>query len=210
MQVRQKFDLGGYVPASFINNNMPRILGVIGSMGNVFNKDSDVDEENLLKLANIVKNVPQTNTKEEEDRINMGKKFYMKTLTSKKVKKIQLDVVQMRQVQIEGEGLVRGFLETVVDAPIQDCVAFEFIKDSREKCKGLKKKRVVEQHIRKINDHTQLYLSSRNLGIPGFGTRTFRVACTWYKEENGKAFWIVYSPTKDLDEEFPLGKGVVR
>jgi hypothetical protein len=127
--------------------------------------------------------------------------------TSKKFKKLKSPDprVKMKFVQSEGESQGIGICEAIVDASLAECVAYEFIKDSREK-KAKDRYKLIE--TKKLNNHSQLYLSRRNLGIRGFSDREGRNFVCWQKEEGGKVCWTVYKDTNLLDEDFSMSAGI--
>jgi hypothetical protein len=77
----------------------------------------------------------------------------------------------------------------------------------------LKKKRVIMQHIKTVNEHSQLYYRLINLGLPGFSNREARCKVIWFKEESGgergKA-WIIYETTNELNEIIEKSKNAVQ
>jgi hypothetical protein len=50
----------------------------------VIKSDKDLDREELMSLANVIKNEPQDYSEEEKEAIREGKEFYMKCKASKK------------------------------------------------------------------------------------------------------------------------------
>jgi len=115
--------------------------------------------------------------------------------------------VTIKLVHNEGESLGVGFAQTIIDADLSTVVAYEFKKDSRERIAGLKKKRVVEQQIKKESNHSQLYYLSRDLGVPGLSNREYRLQCCWKRE--GNLVWTTYQPTISLNELVPAKLGDV-
>ena len=153
------------------------------SVGDTEQTDEEIDQAALEALANIIRNEPQDYTEEEEAVMRDGKEFYGKCMTSKKFKNVKTrdPRVKLKTGHLDGEGPVAGVCETIVDASLAECVAYEFIKDSREnKVKLGKKDKAIE--TKKLNDHSQLYLSRRNLGVRGFSDREFRTVCCWKKD----------------------------
>jgi hypothetical protein len=90
-----------------------------------------------------------------------------------------------------------------LDAPVEECTAYEFIKDSIKRQADLKNKNIVKQHVRRINNHSQLYLRIQNLGV-GFTLREGHSKIIWKKEAD-KA-WIIYEDTTELMDDIPLGR----
>ena len=143
----------------------------------VIKSDKDLDREELMSLANIIKNEPQDYSEEEKEAIRKGKEFYMKCKASKKFKDVKSPdpEVKMKLVHLEGESQAIGMCEAIVDTSLEECVAYEFIKDSREKLFKLGKKYKAIK-TKRLNGHSQLYLNSRNLGR-GLSEREWRAYC---------------------------------
>jgi hypothetical protein len=112
------------------------------SVGDTGQTDEEIDQAALEALANIIRNEPQDYTEEEEVVMRDGKEFYEKCMASKKFKKLKSPDprVKMTAVHLEGESLVVGLCEAVIDASLAECVAYEFIKDSRQRQAKLGKK----------------------------------------------------------------------
>jgi len=115
--------------------------------------------------------------------------------------------VPIKIVHNEGESLAVGLAQTIIDADLSTVVAYEFLKDSRERLAKLKEKRVIEQKIKKENHHCQLYFHSRDLGVRGLSNREYRLKCLWRTEED-KA-WVIYESTGNIDQGIPVKPGHV-
>ena len=74
----QHVDAGGYVPAKLVEKQTPKVLRVLKSAIESFEKDEEVDKTALASLAHIIKNEPQDYTKEEKAAIRKGKEVYEK------------------------------------------------------------------------------------------------------------------------------------
>jgi len=98
--------------------------------------------------------------------------------------------------------------EATIDANVEACAAYEFQKDSSAKFAGMKERRYKDLRVRKLNDHSQLYLNVRKLGITGLSDREWRMKCLWKREEDGTVT-TVYEDTLDLNENIPIGAGNV-
>jgi hypothetical protein len=89
---------------------------------------------------------------------------------------------------------------------VEECAAYEVNLDSRENRKILKERGITEYHIKKPNAHTQYYITTRNLGLPGFAPRDGRSKMTWFKQEDGKVI-IDVADTDKLQVDFPVKAG---
>mmetsp|Transcript_18700 Transcript_18700/g.38909 ORF Transcript_18700/g.38909 Transcript_18700/m.38909 type:complete len:1880 (-) Transcript_18700:55-5694(-) len=210
MDALQYFNLKGFVPSSFVYNALPGILGVVNNMKLIFQRDEEIDKTDLEELVETIKTSTESYSFDELAAITKGKEFYMKCKESKKMKELKTNSerVKLSAVIMDGESLVAGYVEAIIDAPIEECVAYEYKKDTREKLNGLKKRKIVKQMVKRKGDHSQLYLSIRNLGVRGFKNREFRASCIWQKDEEGN-IWTTYQDTSKLNEEFPIKDGNV-
>ena len=68
----------------------------------------------------------------------------------------------------DGSTAAVGRAVTVVDATIETCAAWEFTKMTRERLKLHYDKGGLEREIVKLNNHSNLYFSAREFGVPGF------------------------------------------
>ncbi|GMI43693.1 hypothetical protein TrCOL_g6405 [Triparma columacea] len=205
-----KVDLGGVFFSSITNKIAPQFLGVLSDLRKKFDKSRDIDGFKLLQTVDIINNEIQDYTAEEEEVLKDGKKFYMDCKTSNKFKIVKSPdpKVKMKFVHLEGESQGIGICEAVVDASLAECVAYEFIKDSRERQAKLGKKyKAIE--TKKLNDHSQLYLNRRSFRVRGLSDREWRSFICWQKEEGDKICWTVYKDTNLLDEDFPLSSQTV-
>ena len=71
----------------------------------------------------------------------------------------------------EKDSLISGIATGIVDASFEEVAAYEYLKRSREGVRSHRDKGGIERSIKRINDHSQYYVQSRNLGVPGFGPR---------------------------------------
>jgi hypothetical protein len=59
-----------------------------------------------------------------------------------------------------------------------------------------------------VNPHTLYYITTRNLGLPGFAARDGRFKVTWFKQQDGKVI-IDVADTDELQIDFPVKIGSV-
>ena len=69
----QYLDAGVHLPAQIVNKKIPLSLSVLQEINNSFNRDDDVDRDELTKLANIIKNEEQDYDEKEKRAIKEGK-----------------------------------------------------------------------------------------------------------------------------------------
>ena len=101
---------------------------------------------------------------------------------------------------LDKDKLGTGVAETVVDAPLEELAAWEFLKTSRESTKLFHEKGGIEKKVKLINDHCMYYASTRDLKVPTFKHREWRAKAVWKKEGKNKLV-AVYEDINDLDEE---------
>jgi len=97
--------------------------------------------------------------------------------------------VNLKLVHLDGESLVAGVATTVLDASVEDCASYEFCSlDSRQHKRSARDQGITDMAVKRINDHSLYYLTTRNLGvpIPGFADREYRTKVMWEKDEQGK------------------------
>lgn len=204
----------GRIPKSTVERILPKLLGFAEEARNSFDRSTEVDEFHLSSLARIIDQEEQTFTAEETEAIDRGKKFFMKCrYKSQKFDDFPVDEdsrVTVKTTTVKGDKQASGIGEAFFDAPIEECAAYIWKKDLRSKLALLKERKVLEQQIVSLSNHSMLYSSSRNFGIPGVSTRDWRWFCVWKKEDDGKTIWLTYEDTNRLDKDFPLKPGVVR
>jgi hypothetical protein len=207
-----RVDIKSSVPTFVMNYLSSNYAKSMIDIRNKFTKtDDEKDSITRELLAKVIKNEQQTYTEEEELAIRKGKDFYERCHESKNVKVLETsdERVKLRAIHLENDSLVIAICETVVDASVEECVAYEFIKDSREKKSmlGKKYKAIV---AKKINNHSQLYLNKRSLGVQGMSEREWRQLGIWQNNEDGKVCWTVYDDTERLNKEYPLRFNIVQ
>ena len=116
--------------------------------------------------------------------------------------------VQIKAVHVDGDSLVAGVAAAVIDADAATCLAYEFTKDSREVSSMRKAKGIVEAAVKKLNEHCHLYLSIRDLRVPGLADREWRMKMVWERCDDG-TYFLTYEDTNELDNEFPVENGNV-
>ena len=109
-------------------------------------------------------------------------------------------LVSFKLAHLDKDKLGTGIAETVVDAPLEELAAWEFLKSSRESSKNFRLKGGVGKKVKLINDHCMYYASTRDLKVPTFKHREWRAKAVWKKEGENR-IEVVYDDTNDLDEE---------
>ena len=98
------------------------------------------------------------------------------------------------------DNAISGIIMTIIDAPLEDAAAYDYLKASRERSHMHNTNFEIEKFTRRISDHSQYYVES--------GLGEFRQVITWRREGASKIV-ISSEDTNDLDDEIPL-KGEVQ
>ena len=170
-----------------------------------------VDNAHLASYADIIRNERQIHTSYEREIIKRGQEFYRMCSTesaSYKTLKSPNPAMEMKAVHMDGDSLMAGIGVAIIDADVATCLAYEFMKSSRTALAERKIRKIVEAAVHKLNDHSHMYFSVRDLGVRGFFNREFRVKAVWQMQDDGAAF-LAYEDTQDLDDDFPRKAGNV-
>jgi len=112
--------------------------------------------------------------------------------------------VNLRAVHLDGESLVAGVATTTVDASVEECASYEFCSlYSRKFKRSARDRGITDMTVKRINDHSLYYLTTRDIGVPGFAEREFRTKVTWQKDEHGRVM-LDFSDTTDCDGIHPV------
>jgi hypothetical protein len=210
IQLLQFADAGGHIPVTLINKKIPLGLKALYDVSDALKKDEMIDKAALASLANIIKNEPQDYTDEEKVAIRKGKEFYEKCKEDENFDDLKSpdERVKMKLVHVDGASSGTGFATTVVDASVEECAAYEFYFGSREFRKTSKERGITEYHVKNGNDHTFYYITTRELGLPGFAPRDGRSKVTWFKQHDDKII-IDVADTDQIQVDFPTKDGNV-
>jgi hypothetical protein len=211
LTLTQYMDTGGHIPVKIVDRTIPRVLSTIAVLRDSFKRDEEVDKAALASLANIIKSESQDYTDEEKKAIRKGKEFYEKCEDDENFDELKSpdERVKMKLVHVNGASLCTGVATTVVDASVERCAANEIIGlNSRDEMKKAKMNGINTMKVVNVNPHTLYYITSRNIGIPGFSPRDNRSKVTWFKQQDGKVI-INIEDTEELHDDFPVMAGNV-
>ena len=203
-------DPGGLVPASVMNSKMlPTKLGLLNVGVKMFSRDVKVTDATIDSVVRTMKTKPQEYTHAEKELLKRGREFYDKyndrNADYKSIKSTDHQV-KMKAVHANEFSLAVGVAEAVLDNEVEACVALEFTKDTRDAISARKGKGIIEVRLVKPNEHSVLYLSVRNLRVPGLSHREWRVKGCWEKQKDG-TYFMFFCDTDELDDEFPVKAG---
>ena len=170
-----------------------------------------VDRAALNTLAEVIRTRPQEYTAGEEEFIKRGRDFvgmYSSGEADTYDLKNPDPKVKIEGVHIDGDNFGAVMAVAVIDTDAATCLMYEYRKDSREALAARMDKGIVEAAVSNLNDHCQLYLNVRNLGIPGLSNREWRVKGVWEACDDG-TYFLTYEDTDELNEQYPVKVGNV-
>ena len=176
--------------------------------------NEEIDRAEFMHIADTMKNVPQTYTKEEKGLLAKGEMFYLasidKNIKSKEVK-VNEGQITIKRMHIGKETAETGMATAVVDAGLEECAAYEFHSTFSNWWKNAAKEHggITDLQTKKINPHCLYYFTCRDFGIPGISSRQNRCRIIWEKKANGTIV-IDASDTDDFLNEFPLNPSLAR
>ena len=134
----------------------------------------------MSRFIEVIENKPQEYNAEEEEMIRKGKEFYGKCKMNESVHFGVIDNssdprVKLKTFNSDGDKLVTFMASAIIDANVVTCVAHEFIKDSREAVAARKDKGIIDAAVKRLNDHSHLYMSTKNMEESGSSVCDFRV-----------------------------------
>jgi hypothetical protein len=176
------------------------------SVGDTKQTDEEIDQAALEALAKIIRNEPQDYADEEKQAIRKGKEFYEKCKEGETFGDLKSPDgrVKMKLVHVDGASSGTAFANTVVDASVEECAAYEYSSLYSRGWKNLASQSGFSQvNTRFVNNHTLYYVTTRELGLPGFAPRDGRSKVTWFKQHDGKVI-IDVADTDQLQVDFPV------
>ena len=104
--------------------------------------------------------------------------------------------VSIRSASLQGDSIISGIIEVIVDGDFREVAAYEYLKMSRSSVTKHIEKGGIDKFTKRINDHSQYYIQSRDLNLPGFGPREWRQRVVWSQESQDDIV-VVYEDSKD-------------
>ncbi|GMH93210.1 hypothetical protein TL16_g12563 [Triparma laevis f. inornata] len=171
-----------------------------------FRQDEKVDTAELKEKATFTREhwEDEVYSKEEERVLEKGKATIVAIESSSDLKVIPSGdpLVTGKVVYVEGDKLVTGIAESVVDGGMEELAAFECLKMSREATKNFHEKSGLMKTVKEVNSHSFYYQSLRDLKVSGFKQGEWRNLVVWKKEGENKMI-VCYEDTDALDKEHP-------
>jgi hypothetical protein len=192
----QLVDVGGMVPTWVMNLKVPEALGGMESVRAEFDRSQEVDDEERLRLAKLIKEQVQTYDAEEEALIGRVQNA-IGGLPSSEFEKVHSPdpLVEMRRIYKEGVRtvIIRGV--TTLDATLEECAAHELSKMTRARAEEIA---IDSETMVWENAHHGVYRSLHSLGLPGFSTREWILEHVWrYSEESRNVLETYYEHIPD-------------
>ncbi|GMH65522.1 hypothetical protein TL16_g06790 [Triparma laevis f. inornata] len=143
-----------------------------------FKQDAKVDDMERSEQANFMRErwKVQVYSEEEEFLLNKGRAFFVAVTSSSDLKVMPSGdpLVTIKTTFADGDKLLAGIVESVIDGDLEELAAFECPKISRESTKLFHKKGGAEKFTKRVNSHSFYYLNRRDLNITGFKHREWR------------------------------------
>jgi len=205
-------DARGFIPTWVVNKTAPKALKIVQEAIDEFRQDDRIDAAEREEFTTFVKEhwKEEVYSVEELLLINKGKANVKAIMDSADLKVVDSGdpTVSLRVAHLEDDKLGTGAFECVIDAEMEELVAFDCLKMSREAKRNYEMKGGIERLVKKVNGHSFYVLSRRDLKVPGFTHREFRNIVIWRKESEDKMI-VCYDDTDDLDDEHPRDPNAV-
>jgi hypothetical protein len=184
---------GGAIPAFVVNSKIPEALADAVDIRNEFQRDNEIDEVERNELARVIAREPQDQTADESALLDRVKKKLGKLKEDEFVEMESPDhFVQMRSASMKSDNSALFSASTVIDAPIEVCVAWDFLGGSREKiCDFFRSKSGLEHRVIPSNDHCAIRYTAEQLSFLAVLSFTKGV---WSKLDDGNKIEMAYEP----------------
>ncbi|GMI12302.1 hypothetical protein TrLO_g650 [Triparma laevis f. longispina] len=160
-----QIDAGGSIPTWLVNKQVPQALGALQSAIDEFRQDEKVDAVERSELAALIRTRGQDEvySKEEERILEEGKATMAAITGSSDLKVVPSgdQLVSAKLAYLDGDKLLIGIGECVIDGEMEELAAFEWLKMSRESTKNFHKKGGVEKFVKHVDSHKQYYTNTR-------------------------------------------------
>ncbi|GMH74562.1 hypothetical protein TL16_g06498 [Triparma laevis f. inornata] len=209
----QRIDAGGNVPTWVVNRKVATALSSVQWAIDDFKQGEKVDAADRAELADYIRESGRREVYSEEEE-GLIKRIRLKFEGSLKERKVgkgwkQLkspDVFVKMEATVDPDGSTAGIgrAVTVVDATIEDCVAWDISRVTRERMKDHYAFGGLGRTIAKLNNHSELYHNTIDFGVRSFVPREWLTMCIWkVLDENT----IIVCVEDTEDDNFPIGAG---
>ena len=196
-------DFGGYIPAALMSRAVPRMLAVVEDLRDVFQVDEEFDKEELARLASIIRGEGEEYTEEERHQLSVTQldlgEGVLSALDFETLESLDHLVNMSWMMFTRSDMVLRA--STVVDAPLEDCLAWEIAKLSRAAQKRHFKEHGKEQALIGVDAHSGTYHDIRGLDVPRSRLREWRMRYVWkYKDVRRDEVLLCYTTIDDADD----------
>ena len=205
-------NLCGVILTTLMNRKLPETLGVIQEVIDMFRQDDKIDEADRAELATLTREKHEYHHYSEEELaiLERGAVFFHDVKENPNLSHLQFrdPLVSLRTALLDNDSLGSGIVRATIDTTLEEAAAYEYLKTTREGMRTHLEKGGIEKLTRRISDHSQYYVQSRDLKIPGVGPREWRNRVIW-KREGSDRIMIAYEDTKCLENEIAMKKSHV-
>ncbi|GMH94195.1 hypothetical protein TL16_g12834 [Triparma laevis f. inornata] len=206
------FDAAGIIPTWVLDSLAPDNLDVVQQAIDEFRQDDKIDTADNEDFSAYIKEHwrEEEYSEAEQLRIENGDATVKTIMGSANLKVLESGdpLVTLKAAHLDGDKLVTGFAESVVDGYMEEVAAFECLKMSREATRNFHKKGGIKNIVEKVNGHSFCYLTRRDLKVTGFRQKEFRTIVVWKKVSEDKMV-VCYDDTDAMDEEHPRDPNIV-
>jgi hypothetical protein len=176
--LHQHLSANGWIPTAIVDSKIPVALSFVTHVRDTFARDDEIDEAGRRVYARRMRDEPPTYSKSESSLLD---RVISRIGNLKDFKKLKSPdpLVGMYYKHITGQsvGVIRA--STVVDVPVEECVAYLLSSMSREAMRLHAASDGGERSLTRVNDHHDILRTVNDYGIPGFIPREFVVANLW-------------------------------
>ncbi|GMH89495.1 hypothetical protein TL16_g11475 [Triparma laevis f. inornata] len=205
----QTVEFGGSIPTWIVNKLAPQALSAVQDAIDEFTQDEMVDAAERREKATLMREWKNEVYSEEEIALleRVREKFEGSLKEGKGWKKFKSpDIFVEMEATFEERGSTAaiGRAVTVVDATIEDCVAWEAARVTRERMRGHYREGGRGCKVVKLNDHSEIFYTAIDFGVRSFAPREWLTKIVW-KMVDKNTMVVGYEDIED--DNFPIGAG---
>ena len=172
-------DAGGVVPTWVVESKIPLALSAVASLRDQFQRDDEVDKMERDELARVIKDEQQVYS-EDEDSLIQRVQETLGALKEENFEELESPdhLVKMGKMHAEGDGRMIIRASATIDSSVEECAAWEMLKNSRKNAKGSTNLLRTLVHD---NVHSAVFHLVKDLRIPGFSPREWVLRLLWKK-----------------------------
>jgi len=184
----------GNLPVWAIQAEIDKTLSVVNELRTEFQRDDEIDDTDLARLAHDIVKSKQSYTQEEDAMIGRVKLKLRTTLKEADFDTLESPdhLVSMGRIFLEASGLGIGRAGVTVDVSIEECAAWEMAVMNRERVKVAGSLRASERSLTRINDHHGVFRFVVDFEVPGLKPREMIQSLIWKWGKWGDKLVVVY------------------